>query len=303
MSNVSSPGAWLADLCAQEGMPFVLGHALSMKAIPGGKATNDTIDSQQIAALLRGGMLPQASVYPAARRATRALLRRRRHLARTRAELLAHVQHTTSRYHLPALGQKLASKAHRDGVAARCADPAVHKSIEGERARISDDDERLRDGDLTSLKTAQHHDANTLYLLHTVPGIGTILRLVWRDELHDLNRFPTVQEFVAYGRLGTCATASAGNRWGTAGTKLGKAPRQGAFSEAAVLCLRDHPPAPPSLARLEHKQGQGNAVTVLAHQGARAVYDMLKRPVACDTQQFFQRDWRGADEPGASLDT
>ena len=29
---------WLADLCAQEGMAFVLGHALYMKAIHGGKA-------------------------------------------------------------------------------------------------------------------------------------------------------------------------------------------------------------------------------------------------------------------------
>ena len=54
------PWYWLADLCAQEGLPFVLGHALSMKAIHGGKAKNDTIDSQNIAALLRGGLLPQA---------------------------------------------------------------------------------------------------------------------------------------------------------------------------------------------------------------------------------------------------
>ena len=51
---------WLADLCPQEGIPFVLGHALSMKALHGGKAKNDTIDSHKIAALLRGGMLPQA---------------------------------------------------------------------------------------------------------------------------------------------------------------------------------------------------------------------------------------------------
>ena len=35
------PWYWLADLCAQEGMPFVLGHALSMKAIHGGKAKRD----------------------------------------------------------------------------------------------------------------------------------------------------------------------------------------------------------------------------------------------------------------------
>ena len=83
---------WLADLCAQEGIPFVLGHALYMKAIHGGKAKHDTIDSQKIAALLRGGMLPQAYVYPAEMRATRDLLRRRTHLMRQRSELLAHVQ-------------------------------------------------------------------------------------------------------------------------------------------------------------------------------------------------------------------
>jgi hypothetical protein len=51
---------WLADLGAEHEIPFVLGHALSMKAIHGGTAKNDQIDAQKIAVLLRGGMLPQA---------------------------------------------------------------------------------------------------------------------------------------------------------------------------------------------------------------------------------------------------
>src|SRR4030095_15174761 len=68
---------WLADLCADQGLPCVLGHALSMQALHGGKAKNDTSDSQKIAQLWRGGMLPQASGYPAQMRATRHVLRRR----------------------------------------------------------------------------------------------------------------------------------------------------------------------------------------------------------------------------------
>jgi len=44
---------WVADLCASENIPFVLGHALYMKAIHGGKAKNDKIDSRKIAGLLR----------------------------------------------------------------------------------------------------------------------------------------------------------------------------------------------------------------------------------------------------------
>ena len=51
---------WLADLCARAGMPFVLGHALYMKALHGGQAKNDKIDAHKIAVLRRGGMLPPA---------------------------------------------------------------------------------------------------------------------------------------------------------------------------------------------------------------------------------------------------
>jgi transposase len=169
---------WLADLCADEEIPFVLGHALYMKAIHGGKAKNDKIDSQKIAVLLRGGMLPQAYVYPAEMRATRDLLRRRMPLARQRGELLAHVPHTNSQSTLPAIGTKIAYNANRDGVAERFAAPAVPKSIAVDLALITSYAALLRDVELTIVTTAKHQDANTLYRLQTVPGIGTILSLV-----------------------------------------------------------------------------------------------------------------------------
>ena len=172
------PWYGLADLCAAEGIAFVLGHALSMKAIHGGKAKHDKIDSQKIAALLRGGLLPQAYVYPAAMRATRDLLRRRTHLRRQRAELLAHVQNTNSQYNLPEMGKKIAYQANREGVAERFADAAVQKTIEVDLTLLTYYDELLRALALSILTTAKQHDANTLYLLQTVPGIGKILSLV-----------------------------------------------------------------------------------------------------------------------------
>jgi hypothetical protein len=63
----------LAALGAHEGRAWVLRHALSLQARHGGQATNDTIAAPTRAVLLRGGRLPQASVAPAPRRATRAL--------------------------------------------------------------------------------------------------------------------------------------------------------------------------------------------------------------------------------------
>jgi hypothetical protein len=129
--------SWLADLCAQEGIPFVLGHALSMKAMHGGKAKHDTIDAHKIAALLRGGLLPQASVSPVQRRATRDLLRRRTHLRRTRSELLTHGHKTNSPDTLPEIGKNIADKANRAGGAERLSDPAGHKTIEVDLALIT----------------------------------------------------------------------------------------------------------------------------------------------------------------------
>lgn len=279
---------WLADLCAREGIPFVLGHALYMKAIHGGKAKNDKIDAQKIAVLLRGGMLPQAYVYPAEMRATRDLLRRRIHLVRKRAELLTHVQQTNSQYNLPEIGKKIAYKANRDGVAERFPDPAVQKSIEVDLALIGHYDDLLRDLELTIVTTAKQHDANTLYLLQTVPGIGKILSLVLLYEIHDVARFPRVQDFVSYGRLVKCAKESAGKRYGTSGTKIGNAYLKWAFSEAAVLFLRNNPAGQKYLARLEKKHGKGKALTVLAHKLARAVYYMLKRRVVFDLDTLLQ---------------
>ena len=79
---------WVADLCVEQHIAFVLGHALYMKAIHGGKAKNDRIDAGKIARLLRGGTFPLAYAYPKGMRETRDLLRRRTYLVRKRRNCL-----------------------------------------------------------------------------------------------------------------------------------------------------------------------------------------------------------------------
>jgi transposase len=281
-------GYWLADLCAEAGIPVVLGHALSMKAIPGGNAKHDTIDSHKSAGLLRGGMLPQASVDPAARRATRDLLRRRTHLMRKRAALLAHVQQTNSQYNRPELGKKMASKANREGVAERVEEAAVQNTLAVALGLITYDDELLKDLELSILTTAKHHDAHTLYLLQTVPGIGTILSLVWLYAIHRIERLPSVQDFASYCRLVKCSKESGGKRLGTSGKKIGNAHLKWAFAKAATLFLRNNPQGQTLLSRLAQQHDKGNALSILAPKLGRAVYFMLKRQVAFDMERFLQ---------------
>ena len=146
----------------------------------------------------------------------------------------------------------------------------------------------LRAVEFTIVQAAKQHDAQTLYLLQTIPGIGKILSLVLLYEMHDIQRFPRGQDFVSYCRLVKCAKESAGKRYGFSGTKIGNASLQWAFSEAAVLFLREHPPGQKSLTRLEKKHGQGKALTVLAQKLARAVYYMFTHEKAFDMQTFLQ---------------
>src|SRR5262249_28183776 len=123
-------------------------------------------------------MLPQAYVYPAEMRATRDLLRRRCHLVRKRAELLAHIHNTNSQYNLPELGKKLAYKANREGVEEHFPNPSVRKTIEMDGALIDHYDKLLGEVELYITRTAKAHDVQTFTRLQSVPGIGQILALV-----------------------------------------------------------------------------------------------------------------------------
>jgi transposase len=277
---------WLADVCATEGIPFVLGHALAMKAIHGGKAKNDRIDSHKIAVLLRGGMLPQAYVYPAAMRATRDLIRRRLHLVRKRGQLLTHIQNTRAQYNLPAFEKRLAYPGNRDGVVEHFPDPSVRKSIEVDVALIDHYDALINDLELTIVRAAKRHDADAFHRLRSVPGIGKVLALTILYEIHDVTRFDRVQEFASYARLVKCAHQSAGKKLGTGGAKIGNVHLKWAFSEAAVLFLRHTKDGKKMLAGIEKKHGKGKALSILAHKLGRAVFYMLSRGTVFSAEKF-----------------
>jgi hypothetical protein len=161
---------WLADLCEDEGIPFVLGHALYRRAIHGGNAKNDRIDAHKIAALLRGGLMPQACVYPRRMRATRDLLRRRHHLMHKRAELYAHIQNTASQYNLGAPVGRIAKPQNRRGLLGRFDHACVQKNMAVDMALVDLYDPLLAELERYSEKTAHSHDPVSLALLRTISG-------------------------------------------------------------------------------------------------------------------------------------
>jgi Transposase IS116/IS110/IS902 family len=195
---------------------------------------------------------------------------------------LAHGPQTHRHDNLPELGKTIASKAHRDGVAGRCADAAVQKRIEVDLALIPYHAQLLGAVALSIVKAAKHRDANPLSWWQTVPGLGQRLRLVLLYDSHDLERVPRGQAFVSYGRPSKGATEAAGKRLGTAGKNSGSAHRQWACAEAAALVLRRNPEGQSMRARVEKRPDKGKALPIRAHTRARAVSSLRKRQMAFD---------------------
>jgi len=278
---------WLADLCAQHDIPFVLGHALYMKAIHGGKAKNDKIDAHKIAVLLRGGAFPTAYVYPRGMRATRDLLRRRLFFVRRRGELFTHIRIVFHQLNLPAPGGALLYPGNRAGLADAIPDPVVRASVEADLAMAARLDEIIRSLERTIRQRAKIDDPETYQRLQTIPGVGRILALTLLYELHDVARFPRVQDFLSYARLVKSQKSSAGKVMGTSGAKIGNAHLKWAYSEAAVLFLQRNPRGQRLINRLRSKHGRGKALSILAARLGRASYYMLRRDTAFDMDRFM----------------
>ena len=208
---------------------------------------------------------------------------------RKRAELLAHIQNTNTQYNLPQFSVKLRYKSNRPGTAERFSDPSAARAVEVDLSLIDFYDELLKKLELDILRMARQHDLQTLSRLRTVPGIGEILSLVMLYEIHDIRRFPRVQNFISYCRLVKCVQTSAGKPHGSSGHKIGNAHLKWAFSEASVLFLRYRPEAKKLFNRLVRKHGKGKALSILSCKLARAVYYILAKEKAFDMKIFLNQ--------------
>ena len=280
---------WVADLCAQEKIPFVLGHALYMKAIHGGKTKNDKIDAFKIATLLRGGTLAQAYVYPKGMRETRDLLRRRSFLVRQRTLLIAHIQNEASQYNLPPFAKKLTFAANRAEleVAEHFPDASVKLSIQTDLALIDAYDEQLGVLELYLERHAKIDDPQAYHRLRSIPGVGKILALILLYEIHDIGRFADVGKFLSYSRLVRGSHESAGKKKGSPGKKIGNAHLKWAFGEAACLLLRHSERGKTWLKRKEKKHGKAKALAILAAKLGRTVYHLWRKREVYDESRVF----------------
>ena len=224
---------WLADFCDDAKVPFVLGHALEMRAIHGSKTKNDKQDSLKLAMLLRGGNFPSAYVYPRATRAQRDLVRRRCFFSRQRAELQGHIRNTAAQYNLTVPKGQLIYLCNQEGLAESFPNKAARLTIQTDLAMINTLTTQLKRLEEQLARMARFDDPGMYFRLKAVPGIGNILALVILYEIGEIARFPSAGDFLSYARLTAptqpTAPALAAAPWAATGQ-----PAQAGFTPAAL---------------------------------------------------------------------
>ncbi len=280
---------WIADLCTKMNLDFILGHALYMKCIHGGKKKTDKIDSEKIARLIIGNTFPMAYTYPPEMRAIRDLLRRRSYFVRFKSDVQGHISITNYQCNNPPFEKHIGKKGNRKDIAKYFPDADIRKNVDADIFVMDAIQEQVTALENYIVKHAKKFDPRTFYRLQSIPGVGNILALTIMYEVEDIHRFPTVQNFASYCRLVKGKQESAGKTYGTMGRKIGNKHLKWAFGEAACLMLRDSEGAKNFIEQRTKKFGKAKALSQLAHKIGRAVYYMLKRNDAFDERYFFSQ--------------
>ena len=212
---------WVSDWCEENGIKFILGHALYMRAIHQGKTKNDKIDAHKIGGLIRSGMFPLAYAYPKKLRATRDLLRRRMTMVNSRAKLYGHVKIMGHRANDPYGAISFNHKCNRVGIAERFEDHSQILNCETDVLLMESYDRAINNIENNVIKDLKKHQPKELTIVKSVPGIGKVLGLVIVLEIGDIKRFDTVQKFASYCRLVKCSHESAGKKHGYGNSKIG----------------------------------------------------------------------------------
>ena len=280
---------WLYDGCIEADIPFYLGHAAYMKAIAGNKKKNDPLDAETIAHLMRSNLFPQAYPYPGDMRAVRDLLRRRHRLVRHRSEAYTHVQLLLRQQGICNFrGRDVKSVSGKQEILQTLTDPDVYYLVNSDLLLIEQLDILLNETEKQIKERAYQHNRTDYNLLKTTTGVGDMLALSILYETHDINRFPSVQNYSSYCRVIRVQRTSAGkNKYGR-NQKMGNPYLKWTYGQITVHARQSSERINAYSQKLEARRCAKLARGIISHKFAVAVYYMLKKKEAFNEDRFLK---------------
>jgi transposase len=279
---------WLYDGCRKEGIEFHLGHAYYLRAIRGKKKKDDKIDSKTLSDLMRSNFFPVGYAYPAEKRETRDLLRRRNKLVKMRAGIYNHLHLIHSQQCKTGITKcEVKNKSEREAMLRRFEDGEIKLNLESDLELIKKLDEQISIIEKRIKQKVKIDDKESYSSLLSFPGIGPIIALTILYETNGIERFGTVQKFSSYCRVVKTQRESNGKRTDNSNQKIGNPHLKWSFSQASVLMVRYSPEIRKYFEKLMNKMGKNKARAILRHKIAIAVYYSLKNKERFNLEKFL----------------
>ena len=280
---------WLIDGLQEAGFDVKLAHSMALYMITGAKVKTDRRDAFSLARLLRLDAIPEAYIYPKAKRPIRDLLRKRKQVVRLRANAYGALRRVLLQYGFYGYSQatiKSLTEAQLDQHLEHFATQAgCH--LEVQRIRFySDQIKTLENIILSSVSDDQRFE-----LLQTIPGVGKILALTILYESGDIDRFQSAKHFCSYARVVPGVAQSSGVSKRGRGSKQGNPHLKWAFCQAAALSVRYNTGIRKfrqrHLSRRRSKAKKMVTLCIVAHKLAIASYIILKNRVPFKQELMF----------------
>jgi len=280
---------WLIDGLQEAGFDVKLAHSMALYMITGAKVKTDRRDAFSLAKLLRLDAIPEAYIYPKAKRPIRDLLRKRKQVVRLRANAYGALRRVLLQHGIYGYSQatiKSLTEAQLDQHLEHFATQAgCH--LEVQRIRFYSDQIKTLENIILSSVSDDHR----FELLQTIPGVGKILALTILYESGDINRFQSAKHFCSYARVVPGIAQSSGVSKRGRGSKQGNPHLKWAFCQAAAISVRYNTGIRKfrqrHLARRRSKAKKLVTLCIVSHKLAIASYNILKNRVPFKQELMF----------------
>lgn len=276
---------WLVDGLMEADFPVLLVNTNAVRQYNGLKFTDDRHDARWLAHLARLGILPTGYIYPKQQRPVRDLLRKRCKLVRQRTANWLSVQNLLARNTGEVLRANALKKLTSEEIARRVPQPHLALAMDSTLVVIAAIQGQVRRLEQEILAQAKLN--SQFRILKTIPGVGDTLALTIMYETGDVQRFPTVGDYVSYCRCVPSHHRSNGKKKGEGNTRNGNPYLSWAYAEAATFARRFQPPARRYYDRKQALTHPAVAAKALAHKLARASYWMMRNQTAYDPSRLF----------------
>jgi len=269
---LESCGIWLDiyEMLESKGYDVIVANPLKVKAIASAKIKTDKVDSEILAKLLKGKLIPETYVPPKPIRGLRELVRHRQSLVKIRTNLKNQIHAILRKDNVVHPFKDIFAKKARAFLKKQknIKIESYLRILDHINKEIEEINVRAKSLDLLSKQ---------VHLLKTMPGIGELAAYIILSEIGDINRFESPSQLCSYTGL-VPSISQTGEKSYTSGiTKQGSKWLRWIMVQCAQTAVNKPSKIQSYFYRLSVKKKRNVAIVATARKMTYYIWYMLKQ--------------------------